>query len=289
VKFTGFISIFFAALLVGAGATFSTTTAAAAEMTKAEKLKALRKALGGQSPESASAHKSASKAKSIEDFRAQALDELKPEESSYSSSTTPVVATVSTREIEALDPVRYESFRVGFTAQTFRPEAKIPLVSLGEKDLNGLPAVPMWGLSLRLLPWRTSWLADHAIGLKLAVAYAGETVSLKGPTGKDLGLTKLHNVLSSAWLSQEWNLSSSKHWRWDLDLGVSRLDMIETGENPLAQASDAIWLTSMRLGPAYHYGPLSVNLDYERRVPFSRGWAKLNADSLVMGMAYGFR
>jgi hypothetical protein len=296
-KFIRIVPIFFIGACLSLAAPAATVNTQAEPLSKAEKLKALRRALSGGGANGAGRGAASSAARGHSrsrtepakptDFRAQALSELQPDEKAYSSNPAPVLATVRTQSILAEDPVFYQGVRLGLTLSPYRPEGHMPLVNLGERDLAALPSTWMLGIDLRLLPWTTSVLGRHAWGLRVAGAYAGQNVKLTAPTGKDLGATKLHSFQSSLLLSQQWAMRGN--WSWDLDLGVSRFDVIQTGRSSLAEASDAIWLAVGRTGPAYRFGRLSMGLDYEHRRPFTRGWAKLNESAWLLGVSYGLR
>lgn len=260
-------------------------------MSKEEKLRRLREAMRGgtiSQSEPAKGKKSARKEAAPVDLRAHALGELKPK--SYSESAEPSRAIVRTHIIEAKDPVYNLGLQLGLTIQPYSARGQVPMITYGENDLSRLESTWQLGLEMRYVPWTTEWLGRHGVGVKLGGAYSRQAVSLRGPTGASLGATQIHSLNAYAMLSQEWLFTKFPEWGWGLDLGGSRFDLIQTSADPLASASDSLWLGLVRTGPTYRAGDFWFNLSYERRQPLTRGdWARVDANSFVLGALYGIR
>lgn len=223
------------------------------------------------------------------DSRQRALDELKRPEESYTSDTAPSTAVVRTQPILAKDPVFYRGLQLGLTVQPYSAEGRVPLVSLGERDLTGASPTWMPGLEARFLPWTSHLLGEHGVGFRLGAAYTRQEISLYARTGVKLANTELHALETYAFLSQQWRLAGAKYWSVNADLGAMRFDTLLTSTSTLGEASDNIWLGVLRLGPAYRSGPFSFSLAYERREKVSAGWARLAGDGVVAGVMYDLR
>ncbi|NJL25320.1 MAG: hypothetical protein HC902_09170 [Calothrix sp. SM1_5_4] len=163
------------------------------------------------------------------------------------------------------------------------------MLTLGERDLSRLASTWMLGAEFRYMSWTTSFLSEHSVGFRVSAAYAVQSVALAGPTGKDLGKTRLHSLQTGVALSQEWAVGRWPAWAWDLDIGLSRFDQIQTGESNLAEASGDVWLATGRIGPSYRIGDFWMGLTYERRTPVSSGWARLDDSAVILGVHYGLR
>lgn len=262
---------------------------AEAPLSKEQRIQALRKALGSSARSESVETKTKKEPAVAPDYRERAMQELRPRERSYSADPHPSLATVRTQEIESRDPVTYQGLQVGLSTQYYHPEGTVRLVTLGERNLNKLSATAMTGLELRYMAFSTKWAGEHAWGFRGSFNYAAQNVKLYGPTGKDLGATKLHSILSSAFVSQEWIFKNGPEWSWTLDAGAGHFDMIQTGVTSLAQASSGKWLVLFRTGPSYRIGSFWMNLSYERRAPVTKGWASLASDGLLLGVQYGIR
>lgn len=261
-----------------------------AQETKAEKLQLLRKALrgGGDGGENPRPRHPPPKSEPV-DMQKRALDELKQEESSYSDSAGPSVAVVRTQSLVAEDPVSYSGLQLGLTVQPYSPEGRVPLVTLGERDLSGAGDTWMPGLEARYLPWTSRLFGRHGVGFRAGLAYARQELALYAPTGMRLANTELHALQSYLLLSQAWSVAKSKSWSVNFDAGVSRFDMLVTSGSSLGEASDNLWLGIVRLGPSYRAGHFQFNLNYERREPISGGWARLAENGMSLGVLYGIR
>lgn len=258
-------------------------------LSKEQRLKAIREAMGGSSRAKGPARNAAPEAKPPADYRARALEELRPDAAAYSADPSPRLATVVTQEIRSTDPIYYQGLQFGLTAQSYRPRGTVPLVTLGDRRLDDMPATVLPGLELRYMPWVTSLLGAHALGVRAAASYVAQTIALTGTTGKDLGPTKLHTLQISAFLSQEWVWASRPSLSFTFDLGAGHFDLIQAGRANLAQASSGLWLALLRAGPAYRVGPVWLNVQYEARRPLSRGWARVADDAVLAGVSYGLR
>lgn len=264
-----------------------------APLSKSEKLKRLREAMRGGGGDVAPATAADRKKKNVpppppEDMRERAFRELRPK--TYSDKTEAGTAVVRTRVIEAADPVYNFGLQLGVALQPYSPRGEVPMVTLGRNDLSRLDSTWMPAVELRYAPWTPRWLGHHALGFRIGAGYARQDVTVRGPTGADLGATRLHSLHSYAFLSQEWVFTHAPRWGWALDLGGSRFDVIQTGANPLTDASDSVWLALLRTGPTYRVGDFWFSLGYERRQPTGRSkWAQLEADAVVIGALYGIR
>lgn len=259
-------------------------------LTKEQRLKAIREAMGSSrsTPERAS-RSTKTDTKAPVDYRSRALDELKPPPQAYSLDPSPRLATVVTQEIKSTDPIYYQGLQIGLTAQSYRPHGTVPLVTLGERRLDDMPATILPGLELRYMPWVTELGGRHLVGFRTAASYVAQSVKLVSSTGKDLGPTKLHSLQASILLSQEWVWAARPALSAMLDLGVGRFDLIQSGTSNVAQASSGLWLSLLRVGPSYRIGPVWLNVMYEARRPLSRGWARVADDAWIAGVQYGIR
>lgn len=262
---------------------------AGSQTTKAEKLEQLRKALrSGGSEESATPRHPPLKSEKV-DMQSRALDELKLNSSAYSESATPSVAVVRTQSIIAKDPVYYSGLQIGLNVQPYSAQGIAPLVTLGPRDLSVAEPSYMFGFEARYMPWMSVLLGEHSVGFRMGASYARQALNLYAPTGVRLGDSNVHSLQSYAFLSQEWVLPRAKYWSMNADLGVSRFDMLLTSSSTLGEASDNIWLGTLRLGPSFRSGDLSFNLNYERRERLTEGWARLAEDGIILGILYGIR
>lgn len=165
----------------------------------------------------------------------------------------------------------------------------MPLVTVGERDLGALPATVLPGLELRDLPWTSELLGHHAVGVRAAASYVAQNVRLSGPSGKDLGPTKLHTLAVGAFLSQEWVWTSHPSFSASFDVGVGHFDLIQAGAANVTQASGGVWLSLWRVGPSYRVGSFWLNAMYESRRALSRSWARAPESAALIGVAYGVR
>lgn len=269
----------------------ATANAQSEALTKEQRLKAIREAMGSSRGDGAErpGRSSRVESKAPVDYRSRALEELKVGPEAYSLDPRPRLATVVTQEIRSTDPIYYQGLQVGLTAQSYRPRGTVPLVGLGERRLDDLPSTILPGLELRYMPWVTEVGGRHLIGFRTAASYAAQGVKLVSPTGKDLGPTKLHSLQASLFLSQEWVWTARPSLSAALDLGVGRFDLIQSGTANVAQASSGLWLSLLRVGPAYRIGPVWLSVMYEARRPLSRGWARVADDAVLAGVQYAVR
>ncbi|MBX3022689.1 MAG: hypothetical protein KF799_13535 [Bdellovibrionales bacterium] len=259
-----------------------------APLTKEQRIKALRKALGSSGGSETPVSEKAKVPAAPIDYRDRALSELRPKEDSYSHNLQPILATVQTQKIEATDPVLYQGLQLGLTFQRYRPQGRVRLVTLGERSVDQQPTV-MTGLEMRYMPFTTTLLGHHTWGFRGAVNYAVQNVKLYGPTGKDLGPTKLHSIQAAGYVSQEWSFADTSDWSWLVDIGIGHFDLIQTGEHNFSQASGGGWIALLRTGPSYRLGSVWMNLAYERRTTLTRDWARIKEDGVLLGVQYGFR
>lgn len=261
-----------------------------AQETKAERLQQLRKALRGESADGdrPKPRHPPPKGEAV-DMQLRALDELKQEDSSYSSYAGPSVGVVRTQSLIAEDPVTYTGLQLGLTMQPYSARGTVPLVSLGRRDLSGADPTWMLGFEARYLPWTSQLFGTHAVGLRAGIAYSRQDISLFAPSGAALANTELHALQSYILLSQTWSLAKSRRWSVNTDVGVSRFDMLLTSSSTLGEASDNIWLGVLRLGPSLRAGNFQFNLNYERRERLSEGWARLAENGVSLGVLYGIR
>lgn len=256
---------------------------------KSEKLKKLREAMRGRA---SSERKSSAPldATRNQDMWQRALQELTPKENAYSNKTEASSAVVRTQLIEAKDPVFNHGLQVGLTLQPYSPRGRVPMVSLGQNDLNRLESTWMPGFQIGYAPWESDLLGKHGVGLRFGASYARQAVDVYGPSGNSLGDTELHSLLTYGFLTQEWIFNRAPRWSWHADLGASRFDMLQTGQHTLAEASDSVWLALLRTGPSWRAGDFWFGLSYERRMPLSAGsWVRIDPDAVILGVQYGLR
>jgi len=221
------------------------------------------------------------------DFKAEALKELAPPQGKTAPPSIRPSAVVQTRVIEAGDPLLYEGLQVGLSVQRYNPKGRIPLIVLGEKRLEDQPSAWMYGVEIKG-QLASNWLwSHHQIGWRWVTNYANQKVDLRGPTGVSLGETRLHALQNTLFMAQEWGFTA--RWSLLLDLGYSRFDVIQSGQNAFSETSGELWMVAGRLGVAYRLGAFWVNLEYERRWPTKPSWVEVDSGNWILGLKYAVR
>jgi hypothetical protein len=273
-------------------------SAAAAPSSRTQSIEARRRAvralLSGRSAdtEDAQQSKKAQPAKLI-DFKQMATQEIAAP-MTPSSDEAPAVrtsaATVTTQSLIEEDPIQYAHFELGMSATPYRPQGEVPLTGLGNYNLHRVSESILWGLEGRYLPWSIGGLTNWHWGFRLGAQYSKQSVHLAGPTGNSLGKTEVNSLISNLWLSSSYGFRWSHLWGWNLDVGPSRLDLIQTSASTLANQSDSLWLLMLQSGPSIKAGRWDLQLNYQYRTPFRRsGWAEMASSGVSLSVLYGLR
>lgn len=257
---------------------------------KSERIKRLRAALDRQNQDEAREAGALQKKVKIDNYKNKAYEELTVPTPSYSNEFVPTSATVQTQELSGDNFVRYDGLQLALKLQPYSPKGVIPMAGIPDNNLNALPSQTMTGLGLRYMPWTLTFAGEPLLGVQTTVSYAQNRVSLFGPTGVNLGDTRLHTIFSQAYFSSEWTFSSISMLSLTLDAGIAHLDLVQSGKNSLANQSDSRWLSVLEFGPQIRTGDWWWNVKYQYRSPISGSrWAQMETSSFEIGLLYGLR
>ena len=201
----------------------------------------------------------------------QAMKELMLPKEDLSTGVLPTPATVRSR-IETLEnPVHPLEYRLGVSIQPFTPKGTMPVTDLMPYDLEAAGTGAMFALDGQWLPLHFEKVSGLEAGPFVSIGYAQFNLALRSPTGVQLENTKLHAIKVQLGATASYQLPNSPLWSVHGNLGIGRLQLIQSSSAAYANTSSAMNFVSFGVaGERALSANLSVYLGYDLRLALSR-------------------
>jgi hypothetical protein len=180
-------------------------------------------------------------------LESRAVHELMLPKDDLSVGVLPTPATVRSRVEEVTNPARPLEYRLGISIQPFSPKGSMPVTDLAPYNLADAGTNPMFAIEGQWLPLTFENVAGLKAGPFVSLGYAQFDLALRSPTGVQLEDTKLHAIKAQLGATASYELPQSPLWSLHGNLGVGRLQLIQSSASAAANTSSAINFASLGL------------------------------------------
>ena len=185
----------------------------------------------------------------LETLEARAAKELVLPKDDRSTDLLQTPATVRSKVEEVANPLRPLEFLLGVSVQPFSPKGSMPVTDLAPYNLSDAGTNAMIAIDGQWLPLEFEGASGLKSGLKsgvfVSVGYAQFNLALRSPTGVQLEDTKLHAIKAQLGLTASYQLPKAPLWSAHGNLGIGRLQLIQSSTASSQNASSAIGFASV--------------------------------------------
>lgn len=168
---------------------------------------------------------------------------LGPEERTELVITTPATVRTKVEAVEAPESRRVLEFGLGL--QPYRPVGGGRVTGFDSYDLGALGEKPMASIELRWLALSLKARPTLRLGGFFSAGYAQHSVDLKGPTGAAFDRARLHTVKTQGGVAAAIPIGGSSRWSARAQIGLGRLDSVQTSRSPEANQSGSLDFISL--------------------------------------------